>query len=351
MTTRSLLALSLLVAPALAAAEGAGAPERLVVIVAPGTAEGEAAGEALVRVVRSYLSDVALDAEAVEAEIPDAPFEVVREAVRAVAAARGASFAVWSHATDTGEVVLWVMHLRGDTVLVRTIDLEHEPPVTLRRTVAAVVRSVVDTGFLEVAARAEQDPAPTRAPAASAPRSRERPAGPSRRWQLGLEGGYGFRWVASPGPMHQTASLAFRARALSWLGLRVAGRVGLVADPQNQRGGEVWRGALVVALGIDRPLGALAIGALAGADLEWIRGDVELGESRGARAFEGFGAGAMARVFLAVRVWRGLVLSAAVETTVRPQRTLYLVRGEPAASSGYVEVGLEIGLGWESDDL
>lgn len=346
MLVRSLVALSLLLLPAQAAAEGGVAPGRLVVIVAPGQAGGEEA-EALVRVVRSYLADVALETEAVEAEIPDAPFEVVRDAVRAVAAARAASFAVWSRATQAGAVILSVMHLQGDTVLVRTIDLEDEPQATLRRTVAAVVRSVVDTGFLQVAARAELEPPPPRAAPPAAPPA----AGPTRAWQLGVEGAYGFRWVAAPGPLHQTASLAVRARALGWLGLRLAGRLGIAAEPGTQGGGSVWRGALAVALGLDRVVGALSVGVLAGADLEWIRGDVVLGEGRGQRALEGFSPGVATRVFVTVRLWRGLVLGAAVEAAVRPQRTLFLVRGEPAASSGYVEVGLEIALGWESSDI
>jgi hypothetical protein len=129
--------------------------------------------------------------------------------------------------------------------------------------------------------------------------------------------------------------------------MSLSGRIGVPNATENPAGGVAWRAGLAAAAGLEHPIGVLGVGAYVGLDLEWLQGHVELDDNRGIVDFGGLGLGILLRVALRVRIWRGLELLAAVEATARPRRTLYVVRGEPAASSGYVEVGLELGLGWK----
>lgn len=340
---RAMLVLCLLSLPVSAAAEMRG---RLVVIVEPGEGEVQV-GQELSQVIGSYVSDFDLVPVTVEHSLPEGTFEEVREVVRAVASAQEADFVVWTRPTREGAVILSVMHILGDTALVRTINLADEPPSTLRRTVAAVVRSVVDTGFLEAASRAEESSPETETGTGTGTEPDPEPERSASTWRFGIDVVYGFRWVSSPGPAYQSVALSLWAGAFDWLGLLLSGRFGPGANPENILGGSARRAGCSMAIGLEHPLGILSLGALVGVDLEWLWGQVELGGDRGQQEFDSLGFGALLRVSLRVRLWRGLELISAVETIVRPERTMFTVQGEPAASSGYVEIGIEIGLGWQ----
>lgn len=314
-----------------AAAEPARVRGRMVVLTSP--TDQVVGGESLARTIESYLVDLAIVVEVLEHPSPGAPLEDVRQEVVALAREHEADFAVWSRPVGEGELVLYVAHVQGEAALVRRINLEDEPDSTLRRTVATVVRTVVETRLLETLAGAE--------PVGDSPPAE------SRRWELGVEAGYGLRWLLAPGPTHQMVTAAVDLGLLDWIGVRLSGRLGLPVSPAAApEGGESWRAAVVAAAGLDRTVGIVSAGALVGLDLEWVWGQVALEGDRGEATFSRLVPGVSLRGFIRVRLYRGLVITGGLEAVVRPSRRVYMLQGVPVVSSGYLDVAVEVGVGW-----
>ncbi len=329
------------------------APRRVVLLHPPGEAEE---GRALAQTIRSFLVDVAAEVVALERPLPRSPLENVQQEVAQVARNHDAGYVVWSRPAESGSLYVFVAHVRGATVVVRTIDfndVNEEPPATLRSTIAAVVRAVVDTDLLAAVAEAQlsqstPSPSPTALPDEGDGSLHSQPtAFTGSRWNMELVAAWGMRWVSSPGPTHQVVSAGISASGLGWFGLRLGGRLGLVATPAAAVDGAVWRAALTPSIGLERSLGVLRVGVLAGVDLEWIWGNVTLDGGRGEQTFRHFGVGAALRPFLKVSPWRGLTIQLAVDAAIRPARLRYLLQGVPTVSSGWVEIGIELGLGWQ----
>ncbi len=359
---RWLLLWPLLLAPLAAGAEERGGEggERLLLIGSP-EAEGGLSATDLASTVAVYLQDLGVELVVLEHPIPRGePDEQISQA-RALAEPRGAAALVWLAPSEGGGLRLLVLWLGDGEPRLRSIPLEEQPPAILRRTIAAMIRTVVES---EVRARDEATPGrlvsgegSPRAPEGDpdverADRETGEPEGggsdtrgsETGRTTLGLSVAYGFRLPQGPGPMHQTLGLGFWLRAWDWIGLVVEGRLGLPANIVTPEGGTAWHGALVAGVGLDHQLRAVAIGGLIGADLEWIQGSARTGQEDEERAFEHLGAGVFARFFLRIRLWRWLGLLIRVETALRPQRMVFLLHGQPAAGSGFIELGLHLGL-------
>lgn len=312
--------------------------------------EGASTGE----MIETYLADLDVEVVSIRRSLPPGGFAEVRSAVTELAAGEGATYAVWVRPSGASTLVLYIAHVSGETALVRTIDLDDEPPTLLRRTIAAVVHTVVDARILQVSSRTDASPvrdAPPRGstaePEPEVDLDAELPPDETRRLRLGLQLGYGMRWISAPGPLYQLASLGFRANFLDWVGIRLSGRLGFPAEPAVPDGGRIWRASFSAAVGLERVLSVLRWGLLLGVDVEWLWGSVKLGAERGDAAFDHVSVGLSLRTLVNVRIVEGLHVFTALCAAVRPERKLYLLRSIPAVSSGHWEIGVEIGLAWD----
>jgi hypothetical protein len=250
---------------------------------------------------------------------------------------------VWHERGGEGAILLYVLNVEGETVLVRTIPIGRQPPATLRRTMAAALRGVVEAGLPERTSSAEEASAPTSSPdhtVPSVPRERSRSA------SLGLGALYGLRVGQDPGPAHHALGLALWATFIDWIIVEVRGRLGLPADLDAAHGGRAWHAAAQAGLGVGHDIRMLSVGGLVGVDLEWLWGTAETGRANDIRNFDHLSVGIFVRAFLQIRLWRGIVLLSSVETAIRPQRRVYLMHGAEVVSSGHAEIGISAGLGW-----
>jgi hypothetical protein len=322
--------------------------ERLLIFDSRGFEE-ELADAELASTVSLYLEDLSVEVIRPDIQLPSTDSGEVVDTVITEALARGASLAIW-RAPGTGSAgQLMILEIRGDQHQIRRIDLEEQPAATLRRTIAAMVRALVESH--EIASPLSETPAteppPSEvAPSVTEPPPVERPHPAPARFHVGATAAYGFRLPREPGPMHHSLGVSAWTRALDWLGLVIAGRLGLPAEVASSPGGEAWHGALTIGAGVDRQIRSLALGGLVGIDLEWIWGEARTGQGREARAFNHLGVGISAQIFLRIRLWRWLELLTRVETVIRPLRKVYTLHEEPAASSGRLELGFELGLGF-----
>jgi len=373
---RATLAALLLVLLPLPSRAEEGAAARLVVIGHPGDVAGLESTD-LAPTIAIYLADLDVEVEIVVlSPSPETPADP-EQPVRDVLSSHDATFAVWWSPPVPGETVLNVGALRGEEMRTCAVRLEAQPPGTLRRTVAALVRSVVEIhnagGDVRAAgASLGQDqeavaPPPDRTVAAQPTPEPEPPAPPPAgpieapvehedtgpppaarpdRLSLGLSAFYGYRVTQQPGPSYHAVGLGVWIRAVEWIGVLVTGRLGLPADLDAPEGGSAWHASVAAGIGIDRQVRSVALGGLIGADLLWLWGEAHTGQGGESRSFDYFGVGALAQVFARITVWRWLELLVRVEAVWRPgDRPVFTMHGREVAGPGFYEIGFEAGVG------
>lgn len=214
-----------------------------------------------------------------------------------------------------------------------------------------MVRTLIESQTLETISQVEQQPQRSDVPEtdpevpSESPPTLQHPES-SLSWDLELA--YGLRWVPQPGPTHHSVAIGTSISGLAqWLSIRFGGRFSPPVGVPEPQSGQIWHAGLNVVFGINRQISVIRLGALLGADVEWLWGNVELDGDRPSQDFEHVGFGIVFRTFLKVRLYRGLELLAAFETVVRPLKQTYQMRGEPIFRTGHTEIDIEIGLGWQ----
>jgi len=339
---------AVVLAPAAVAAQDA-LPLRVALIAPAGDCSALDAEE-LEATLRAYLADVSAEVVSTSAVLERAPFDEVRGQALVVAEEQGAGMVVWCQGGRQGELLLHVLDVRGDTALVRTVDLGHEADDSVPRTMAAVVRTVVDSGMLDRAAHAEEESPPAPAPTVEAapedaPGSPRRPAG-ATELHLGAGVSYVLRLREEPGPAHHAVGARVWLHAVDWLLVAAGGRFAPPVDAPAQEGGAILRAAAVAGVGVGHHVGPVLLGAMVLLDLEWLWGEAEVGDGS-VRDFSHLGVGVSVDLVVAATLWQGLELRLTAGATVRPDEVVFLMHGEEVAGSGHLEGGIEIGLGWQ----
>ena len=301
----------------------------------------------------TYLQGLDAVVRSVDAEVPTVPFEQLQAQMTRLAEDQGSTVVVWCQPGAGSTVLVHVLDVRGETALVRTLELGDEPPLLLHRTVAAVVRTVVESGMLERAAQAEREggteggteavaePTPT-AEVETEAVAEPTPTGPSVG--LALAAGYSLRIGQQPTPVEHGLSVRLWLSVVNWLALSIGGRFGVPADLEAGVEGSVWRAALTAGVGLGRRLGPVAFGVLAGVDLEWLRGAADAGvPEQELRALE---LGGSLDAFLFVSLWRGLDLTVSAGVKLSPKRRVFLYQDAPVAATNHGEGTVELGLRW-----
>lgn len=309
----------------------------------PATCEALDAEE-LAGAVRVYLSEVGAGVREVDEPFPRAPFEEVRGRAIDLARREGVALVAWGECGSGQVVFLHILDARGAAALVRTVDVGPEPPSTLSRTMAAILRGVVETGLLDRAARAESEPAePAGGPAGDRPPDRVEPD--RGRPALSAALGYVLRLGQAPGPNHHALAARLWLMLLDRLVLAAGGRYAFPEETGGQPGGSAARSGAVLGLGVGHRLGRALLAGVASLDVEWLWGEARAGDGR-PLPFDAMSFGLTLEAVTSVRLVLGLELWASASLTVRPERVVFTVGGVEVASSGHVEGGLEIGLGW-----
>lgn len=302
----------------------------------------------LLTTLATYLEGVNSEVRSVEADVEDVAFARVQSQMIDLAADVGATVVVWCQRGTQDTALVHVLDVRGETALVRTLELGDQPPVVLHRTVSAVIRTVVESGMLEQASRAERSPPPTTSTdIEAAPSGSEPDEGATEEASpigVALSLGYMLRIGQQPDPVVHAVGMRLWLSAVEWLVLAVGGRFAIPTSLQAGVDGRAMRAALTAAVGFGRPIGVVTFGALLGADLEWLWGAA--GADRGLREFDALEVGGTVEAFLVVALWRGLELTVSVGVKLCPNRRVFLYSNTPIASTDHVEGDAELGLRW-----
>lgn len=72
-----------------------------------------------VSTIESYLADMNIEITTVSHTLPAGDFSEVRHQAQLIAAERGAQLVIWGRRNEQGSIVLWILHIQGETALVR----------------------------------------------------------------------------------------------------------------------------------------------------------------------------------------------------------------------------------------